>query len=156
MERKRINYSWDENCITQARREGWCLSERDDGLLEIQRDDVAGAFRCDADAARFLMHRAKHPGHGGVVARLAIELNGTRWYEEVPEIDVTQLSREQVQEALSNGGCGDQIDNAMFVNMTETSGAHYIVAYDDDTVPSGVGLGHVYVKLVDGKLWGEF
>lgn len=38
--------------------EGWLLSERDDGFMQIQKDDRETTFATDADAFAFVQTRA--------------------------------------------------------------------------------------------------
>jgi len=70
----------------QARYEGWVLSQRDDGLYEIQRYDDAvwrydrnfsqlmPPFKTDEEAEDYVRRQQISPMHAE-----AIQLNGTRW-----------------------------------------------------------------------------
>jgi hypothetical protein len=57
----------------QAAAEGWCLSERDDGMFEIQRDDEAETFAGDFSAYVFVRRLAEQ---GSYAHRLAIQWHG--------------------------------------------------------------------------------
>lgn len=58
-----------------ARAEGWCLSERDDGLYQIQKLDDVGVFETDDAALDYVRMRARQ---GGFVHQRALRLDGTR------------------------------------------------------------------------------
>jgi hypothetical protein len=72
-----IPYSAFTNAMhEQATREGWCLSERSDGYLEIQRCDDDGRFATDQDAVDYVAAQARA---GNYPHQLAMHLDGTRY-----------------------------------------------------------------------------
>lgn len=63
----------------QAEREGWWLSQRDDGYLEIQKfdEDTRQRFSSDDAARGFVSTQARDKG--SYLHQLALHLDGTRW-----------------------------------------------------------------------------
>jgi hypothetical protein len=59
----------------RARKEGWVLSERDDGIYEIQRLDCAMQFKLDCGALAYVRCKANA---GSSMHKAAIALHGTR------------------------------------------------------------------------------
>ena len=59
----------------QAKQEGWVLSERDDGLLQIEKadDDPNKHFKSDLDALAYVTDRANA---GSTMHQLALKLHG--------------------------------------------------------------------------------
>ena len=57
-----------------AESEGWWLSERDDGYLEIQAHDESGRFMSDEAAREYVADRARA---GSYLHQLAMHLDGT-------------------------------------------------------------------------------
>src|SRR5690348_6833501 len=50
---QRVSYGWTAADADNAREDGWCLSERSDGFLEIQKLDECSRFESDVAAQAF-------------------------------------------------------------------------------------------------------
>lgn len=72
---QRIPYGWCETDRATAKAEGWWLSERADGFLEIQKLDEREQFESDVAAQAFVRVR------GGTTHVRAWLLHATRWYK---------------------------------------------------------------------------
>jgi hypothetical protein len=59
-----------------ARAHGWCLSERDDGYLEIQKNDEDDIFPNDHAALDYVRKLASK---GDEAAQAALQLDGTKY-----------------------------------------------------------------------------
>ena len=59
----------------RAEEEGWWLSERDDGMLEIQAHDESGLFMSDGAARDYVTARARS---GSWMHQLALHLEWTK------------------------------------------------------------------------------
>ncbi len=76
---------WDSDMVFVAGDEGWMLSERSDGVLELQRCDEMETFDGDRHAVDFIKSKANA---GSYLHLIALSLNGERWHDPVkPEVD---------------------------------------------------------------------
>lgn len=67
---------WTETDGKAIELEGWCLSERSDGRLEIQRCDETESFPDDMAALKFVEDLAKA---GSSIHAKALALDRTKW-----------------------------------------------------------------------------
>lgn len=75
-----IPYAWDSIDVSRAAEDGWLLSERSDGFLEIQKVDETDMFESDVAAQAFVRDKAIKLGKHGYHHR-AWQLHATRWYK---------------------------------------------------------------------------
>lgn len=96
--RRRLPYDFQREDSVQAIKEGWILSERDDGFLEIQRHDESAQFTSDIQAQHFVRSKAASENVRGIHRR-AWSYHATRWLKEAAVPELEEIDKEAARAA---------------------------------------------------------